>query len=535
MFTHSRYPKTGKHNYEVSSKGDKRFSALYATLQDGRTIEEAYQLDVKGYRKFGNNWKLGKGKKPLDLSIDTWKEYKNLWKLYLDENPDLVSELQALNEVNFTDMFASTPVSQARALAELLNELSPIESIPMKQFNPKQYLAIDIANHYGLDKLNYEDRIQWVKAHYDRLELYTEQADEPILFAKAVHALRVAENGLPIGHTVAFDSASSGLQLMSLLTNCKSGMELTGLIDPDNRKDAYTLITNRINERLRNDPDIDMVTVERKDAKQAIMTHLYGSTAVPERVFGEALNVFYSVMNEMCHGASRLLTWLLDSWDENRDEYIWVMPDNHTVYIPVMVRNDVRIKVPALNSSVSATFYTKEATETGLSNAANMVHSVDAYVLRSLVRRCNYDKAKILKYKEMNATTHQDTHLSTHWVNERYNSTKIADISMIYTLVDEGTQTLSTINPALRDALSALCDELLTYEPFDVVCVHDSFACHPNHVQRLREQYNEVLVTLYESDILSDLLSQLYQDDASVNVGEKNLSDIIRNSNYGIC
>nr|DAN43418.1 MAG TPA: hypothetical protein [Caudoviricetes sp.] len=41
MFTHSRYPKTGKNNYEVSSKGDKRFSALYATLRDGRTIEQA--------------------------------------------------------------------------------------------------------------------------------------------------------------------------------------------------------------------------------------------------------------------------------------------------------------------------------------------------------------------------------------------------------------------------------------------------------------------------------------------------------------
>lgn len=51
--------------YEVSSFGDKRFSALNAKLSDGRTIEEAYQLDVKGYRKFGDLWKLGKGKAPL--------------------------------------------------------------------------------------------------------------------------------------------------------------------------------------------------------------------------------------------------------------------------------------------------------------------------------------------------------------------------------------------------------------------------------------------------------------------------------------
>ena len=172
MFTHSRYPEKGKNNYEVSSKGDKRFSALYATLQDGRTIEEAYQLDVKGYRKFGDNWKLGKGKKPLDLSIDTWKEYKNLWKLYLDENPNLVSELQALNGVNFTDMFANTSISQARALAELLNELNPVRIIPMKEFNPMQYLAIDIANCYGLVCLD--------KKEYDRLTIEIDKLTKQI-------------------------------------------------------------------------------------------------------------------------------------------------------------------------------------------------------------------------------------------------------------------------------------------------------------------------------------------------------------------
>ena len=51
-----------KNGYEVSSKGDKRFSALYARMLDGRTIEEHYQCDVKGYDVGGTNWKLGKGK-----------------------------------------------------------------------------------------------------------------------------------------------------------------------------------------------------------------------------------------------------------------------------------------------------------------------------------------------------------------------------------------------------------------------------------------------------------------------------------------
>ena len=112
--------------YEVSSRGDKRFSAFYAKLADGRTIEEAYQLDVKGYRKYGNNPMLGKGKPPLDKTVDTWEEYLNLWKQWAKENPELVQELAELAKQHnyiLCDGFAYTRVNQARALCEILNEL----------------------------------------------------------------------------------------------------------------------------------------------------------------------------------------------------------------------------------------------------------------------------------------------------------------------------------------------------------------------------------------------------------------------------
>lgn len=139
-YTWSRYSENG---YEVSSQGDKRFSALNAKLKDGRTIEEAYQLDVKGYRAEGNDWKLGKGKKPLrSISKEqSWQEYKDLWRQFLLENPDLYNDLKEKTRGKvLTDKFASTDVSQARALAELLNEgLSPetqtIKTLPMQPDN----------------------------------------------------------------------------------------------------------------------------------------------------------------------------------------------------------------------------------------------------------------------------------------------------------------------------------------------------------------------------------------------------------------
>lgn len=121
-YTWARY---SNNSYEVSSKGDKRFSAFYAKLSNGKSIEEVYQLDLKGYRKITNNLKEAKGKPPL-INIskeDLWIQYKELWKQYLENNPDLFDELKTLASGKvLTDMFASSDVSQARALCEILNE-----------------------------------------------------------------------------------------------------------------------------------------------------------------------------------------------------------------------------------------------------------------------------------------------------------------------------------------------------------------------------------------------------------------------------
>lgn len=114
--------------YEVSSRGDRRFSAFNAYLEDGRTIEHHYQCDVKGYDVGGKNWKLGKGKPPLDTSKNLWEEYLKLWRRWAKINPDLMEELRAVAKLygyTLTDMFAKTEVNQAKALATILNEMYP--------------------------------------------------------------------------------------------------------------------------------------------------------------------------------------------------------------------------------------------------------------------------------------------------------------------------------------------------------------------------------------------------------------------------
>lgn len=148
------WARKSENSYEVSSKGDARFSALNATLKDGRTIEEAYQLDIKGYRAQGDNWRLGKGKAPLTSMTkeQTWQAYKNLWRQFLEENPTLEQDLRnkASGKV-LTDMFASTDISQARALAELLNERSLDKLKNTQPQSVEQSNLIEPGDHFNFE------------------------------------------------------------------------------------------------------------------------------------------------------------------------------------------------------------------------------------------------------------------------------------------------------------------------------------------------------------------------------------------------
>ena len=240
----------------------------------------------------------------------------------------------------------------------------------MKEFNPMQYLAIDIANQYGLDKENFETRIQWVKNNINCLEEYTDEAEEPILYYKAVKALRDVQAGKPIGHTVALDSASSGLQLMSAVMRCKSGASLTGLIDPHNRKDAYTELTEKLNAKLDSE-----LAIPRKDSKRALMTFLYGSRKVPEEVFDTNVGLFYETVEEECNGAYTLLQILLDSWDKKALHHSWYLPDGHYAHCPVMETVSKRINLSDWEYTPVAIVKENTTLKFGLSNPANAVHS----------------------------------------------------------------------------------------------------------------------------------------------------------------
>lgn len=79
-----------------------------------------------------------------------------------------------------------------------------------EEFTPRQYLQIDIANSYGLDKLDWSDRLSWFNDNEPHLEDLLNQADEPALYYAGVKAYRDVQAGKPIGYMISLDATSSG-------------------------------------------------------------------------------------------------------------------------------------------------------------------------------------------------------------------------------------------------------------------------------------------------------------------------------------
>ena len=153
--TQFTWNRTSNNSYEVSSKGDRRFSALYATFNKGTiidgidvggmTIEDVYQKVVK---------KSSKGKAPAKDSklyneaLKTKEEredfsylegYLPLWQEWARQHPELMEELrEKAKGKTLTDQFANTRVSQARALADILNSQKVEESTENKTIEDTQ-------------------------------------------------------------------------------------------------------------------------------------------------------------------------------------------------------------------------------------------------------------------------------------------------------------------------------------------------------------------------------------------------------------
>lgn len=405
-----------------------------------------------------------------------------------------------------------------------------------KHYTPFEYMLIDIANSFGLDKQIFEDRIAWTKSNIHNLEAFQVNADDPALFCKAVLALRKVQAGKPTGHPVRLDGVCSGIQLMSAMAGCIDGARATGLIDPDTRSDCYTEVTDAMN-RLFKEDGLSEVTVKRSDAKDAVMKGVYGSTAVPEELFGDLVDYFYRAANEVAPAAFELMPVLVKSWDKTTMAHEWIMPDGHKVFIPSLVKGETRIRIDELGgASITVEYRENAPLKYSRANCANLIHSVDALVLRNMIRRCSYDEERVKYVSDL---------LTMHILVPTYSGEVDDELIHLIKLSQESgwvdpviidyihEENLHLIPISLAQKLNKLLNQMMEHPSFDLITVHDAFGCLPTNANRMRYWYKEILAELNESDLINFLPKQLGITAHFEKYG--NIADLIRQSNYGLC
>jgi hypothetical protein len=378
-----------------------------------------------------------------------------------------------------------------------------------QEFTAREYLKIDVANNYGLDKLTWFERIRWFDKHEHQLDELLASADEPALFYAGVKAYRDVLAGKPIGYMISLDATSSGLQLLAALTGDRGASQLCNVVDTGTREDAYDGIYRHMLTTIQ-----DTAKVSRNMAKDAVMTSLYGSKAVPKKVFGEGklLDIFFRTMQQKAPGAWELNEAFLALWNPHAFSHDWVLPDNFHVQIKVM--DQVRDIVHFQNQPYEVFYNVNTPTDIGRSLGANTIHSIDGMIVREITRRCDYSPRIINRLNkwlndgppksgwgmETSSTKDQMVMLLwQHFKDSRYLSARILDYLNPGNLGHVRTSVISDLIASLPE------------KPFKVISIHDCFRCLPNYANDLRKQYNNQLFEIANSNLLAFLIAQILQ------------------------
>jgi DNA-directed RNA polymerase len=158
----------------------------------------------------------------------------------------------------------------------------------MTCFSGQDYIRINIANCMGKDKVVWEERLDWVKSNEHQLDSFVEEADEPYQYIKSVLALDEAKAGRSTGLPVGLDATASGVQMFACISGCVKTASAVNLVNDGKRHDLYTEMFKKMG--FKNTMELLGKLIARADVKDAIMTHFYSSVRSPQELFTHKLS-----------------------------------------------------------------------------------------------------------------------------------------------------------------------------------------------------------------------------------------------------
>lgn len=323
------------------------------------------------------------------------------------------------------------------------------EGKPLGTLEAVSWFVIHGANCFGVDKVSFADRAEWVRDHYDAIlacarnpldETWWQEADSPFCFL--AWCFEYADmTSAPIYPTtfvsrlpIAVDGSCNGLQHYSAMLQDPRGGAATNLVPAAAPKDIYGEVAADVIlelKRLTADPAADPVDAEwaaiwlafgidRTLCKRPVMVLPYGGTlnacqryvteivddAAPGRYVGDPSRLsegitwlarrVWQAMTRVVVGAVVAMGWLRDLSRAVSDEgrpLIWTSPSGFVVYQDYRPEKLVQVETvlfgrrfaPALREEIQEGGPDKRKQANGL--PPNFVHSLDAAAMILTVNR----------------------------------------------------------------------------------------------------------------------------------------------------
>jgi len=427
----------------------------------------------------------------LKLAILDAKKYKDYERIWFSYNADFRGRIYPLQQhLN----------PQSKGTIKSLLEFARGQRIDTKE--QLDWFKIHGANCYGKDKLEYEDRIQFIDDNHQMImdiasspleyRLYWKDTDEPFLFlawcfeyADYNNNPQDFESHLPIG----IDGVCNGIQIYSGLLLDKPGAEAVCVIGKT-RRDIYQAVADKVNSYLatgdypktivfrRSDKTINTATTEvelqssigkikRELVKSNVMTQPYSVTSYGMyQQVTEALNIIVDEERQF---------WKGDKWVLAR---------------ALTILNTKAILETVKGAKVGQEFL-KEVTKQVVANNNHIFYKT--YLDFPVLQKINRTKIERI-------TTELGTLNIQHWTEDLHNLKMVNGIAPNYIHSLDSTLMMLTVEKMIK----------LGCKSFHLI--HDSYGVGVQDIVNLNICVREAFVELFGSQPLKSFVRSVFPE-----------------------
>lgn len=375
------------------------------------SIRESYTTDMINQYMTEDKWYNDKGQ----FMTGEWNKFIDDLKL-AKEVPSIYFPIEADDRVRLYETSAYVKYQgdkYQKSMIEFSNkEVCTDEGLKM--------LKINVCNEIYNDKISFEDALAFMNSKsIDELRELAKATSNPYAITMTEDLIKAMSTGdIPIGTITHWDATNSGLQFYALLGKDKLTASLCNVFDTGTIADAYQALADALNEATNTN------AFNRSNVKNAFMVFLYGAMKAqilfkindPKNGVREGIREFFptdwsddkcwdafeGAMEEIAPAAINLMNLIYTYNTKDKTKFQWTMPDGAKVETTSTITYNGKRKGKdpikgwfidhhgkTHEGSIATTLEEHDPFSRAL--APNVIHSIDAYFLREVVRRCDFE------------------------------------------------------------------------------------------------------------------------------------------------